>query len=291
MKDVKVKVSFNIRDEIIRELEQNPNSEEQIVKKLMKIYSESRYKNSICTQFINILSGIEMNDDDAKIHYEKIIEHRNEMEMALGRKVDFRVGMFDYFSSRKPKLQNPKLIELKEYEYKNNLIMIDELTGLYNRRFLFDYLDKEYNRSSRKNLNFSIAFLDIDDFKKVNDTYGHRVGDKVLKEFSEILKEVVRLEDIPARFGGEEFVLAMPDTDLDNAKLVTKRFMNKVRKNVFTENINLTFSAGIACYPLHGKKIEEIIEKADQALYYSKKDGKNKISIIDTKVEILEKVV
>jgi diguanylate cyclase (GGDEF)-like protein len=290
MKDVKVKVSFNIRDEIIKELELNPSCEEQIIKKMADIYSE-KYKDNIYMQFINILSGIEMSNDEAKTHFDNIIEHRNEMEMALGRKVDFRVGMFDYFLIKKHKFQNPKLIELKEYEYKNNLIMIDELTGLYNRRFLFDYLDKEYNRSSRKNLNFSIAFIDLDDFKKINDTYGHNIGDRILKEFSEILKDVIRLEDIPARFGGEEFVLAMPDTDLNNAKLVTKRLIAKIRKNVFSNNINLTFSAGIACYPEHGDKVEEIIEKADQALYYSKRDGKNKISIINCNEEILEKVL
>lgn len=157
----------------------------------------------------------------------------------------------------------------------------DETTGLYNKRFFRQTLQAELRRSDRYTQPCSLLAFDIDDFKKINDTYGHPQGDRVLKELSECILGCLRDGiDIAARTGGEEFHVILPATDPDRALKVGERIVATVRQNRFTgfpDNRRVTISTGTATYPAHAREEAELISLADKALYLAKSKGKDRI--------------
>jgi len=172
-------------------------------------------------------------------------------------------------------------LEIKKvllYETVEELAITDGLTGLYTRRYFFERFDEELQRSKRHGLKFSFLMIDIDDFKKCNDTYGHLVGDVVLKDTAHIAKGSTREIDLVARYGGEEFSLILPETDRAGAMLVANRIRKRVEENIFKaydEKLKITVSIGLAVYPDDSGEAPDLIEKADKALYAAKSSGKN----------------
>jgi diguanylate cyclase (GGDEF)-like protein len=169
----------------------------------------------------------------------------------------------------------------------NNLLSelsnTDSLTGLYNRRYLIEFLEREVPRAERTNENFSLLILDIDHFKKVNDTYGHQSGDVVLKVIAEVAKGNLRNYDIAARYGGEEFVVVLPNTPLSEASIVAERLRESVQALLFPapmDALTTTVSIGVAAFPsTQVNSIETLLEKADDALYRAKHAGRNKVEL------------
>ncbi len=162
----------------------------------------------------------------------------------------------------------------------------DPLTGLYNRRIFEDLLRYEISRASRKGYHFSLILIDLDNFKYINDTYGHNTGDIVLKSVADILESSIRDGDLVARIGGDEFVIMLSETRLEEGVKVAER----VRKNL-SENrvclldgsfISVSASFGVVEYPTHGKTKEELLIVVDNALYRAKELGKNKVYIPTT---------
>jgi diguanylate cyclase (GGDEF)-like protein len=154
----------------------------------------------------------------------------------------------------------------------------DGLTGLFNHRKFQEELADEFKRMKRFAEPISLVLADIDYFKKVNDTYGHPVGDLVLKGVASVIRETIRDIDIPARYGGEEFAVVLPGTSGEGAKNIAERLRRKVKENPFSANgrqIEVSVSIGIATSPSDAKSKEELIEKADQALYYAKHNGRD----------------
>ncbi len=154
----------------------------------------------------------------------------------------------------------------------------DPLTNIYNRRKFSRLLDKEIQRVKRYDRSLSIALLDIDHFKRVNDTYGHDTGDYVLRRIAELIKENIRITDILARYGGEEFVIILPETDVKGASRQIDRMRKKIEKNSFSGVGNLTISAGIAGYT-GGDSCKSVITRADKALYLAKEEGRNRVRV------------
>ncbi len=157
----------------------------------------------------------------------------------------------------------------------------DSLTGLYNRRFLDETLSRELSRAERDKYSVSVVMLDLDHFKMFNDTYGHDVGDMMLKQLGKLLSSQVRAGDIACRFGGEEFVVVMPKASLSVAKQRANDWRAKFESQVLIhggEVLSATLSAGVAVYPLHGTTSDEIIRKADQAMYAAKAAGRNLVN-------------
>lgn len=164
------------------------------------------------------------------------------------------------------------------YETVEELAITDSLTGLYARRYFFERMNEEQSRSKRHNFNFAFLMADIDDFKACNDTYGHMVGDVVLRDVARLIKESVREIDLVARYGGEEFSLVLPETDKKGALMAAERIRKKIEEHVFRaydEKPKITVSIGLAVYPEDSGGATELIEKADKALYDAKKSGKN----------------
>ncbi|MEW6110232.1 MAG: sensor domain-containing diguanylate cyclase [Nitrospirota bacterium] len=154
----------------------------------------------------------------------------------------------------------------------------DGLTGLFNHRLFQEKLSEELKRLNRFSGPTSLLLTDIDYFKRINDTYGHPVGDLVLGDIAKVLRETIRDIDIPARYGGEEFAAILPGTDSEGAKRIAERLRKAVMSTSFTSDgrsFNVTLSIGIATSPSDARSKEELIEKADQALYHAKHNGRN----------------
>jgi diguanylate cyclase (GGDEF)-like protein len=164
------------------------------------------------------------------------------------------------------------------YETVEKMAITDSLTGLYVRRYFSDRLEEELGRSARQGLKFSFIMIDIDDFKKANDTYGHLVGDVILKDVGRIIRESIREIDLACRYGGEEFAAVLPETSKEGAFVVAERIRKHAEDSVFKaydERVKITLSIGVSTYPDDSANQPGLIEAADEALYNAKKSGKN----------------
>ena len=175
--------------------------------------------------------------------------------------------------------ESPVFVTVKNSE---NLIK-DYLTGVYNKRYIDQRFSKEAHRNLKESIPTTVIMADIDSFKKVNDTYGHLVGDMVLKEIAATIQKTIRHVDIPARYGGEEFTIILPETAALNAVTIAERLRTKISEiEVHVDNetiIRPTVSIGISEYPNASEDIKELIDWADKALYVSKENGKNCIHL------------
>ncbi len=265
-----------ITSRIIRGLYSRPAAKDP----LADCFTDAETKESrLFSLFIRLVSDIEMKEEEAEFHYRQIIDHADDLEAKIGRGVGFRVSMLDYLLNINPKLNYPKIMELSRYDSILKLTTIDSLTGLYNRRYFDEQLDKEIHRSFRNGHTFSLVMIDIDNFKKVNDSYGHPLGDEVLKGLSFIIKNHLRSEDVGARYGGEEFIILLPHTDINGAWIFSERLLESVRGYDFPKELKITFSGGISNYPYHSDEQHRLVEIADKGLYLSKMRGKNRISV------------
>jgi len=177
--------------------------------------------------------------------------------------------------------QRTKDLEASQEELKR-LASIDPMTKLYNRRYFSEISEDILNMSKRTNNAFSVIMFDIDDFKNVNDTYGHHIGDKVIIGVADILLENTRKSDIVCRFGGEEYIILLPDTGKEGSMIIAEEIRKRVEKMVIPydndKELQVTISIGIAMVDLkHDTHMETAINKADNALYEAKRSGKNRV--------------
>jgi diguanylate cyclase (GGDEF)-like protein len=160
----------------------------------------------------------------------------------------------------------------------------DALTNLFNRRYLEETLERELARATRESYPLCVIMMDLDYFKDINDTYGHEAGDVVLKTLAETVIKQSRHGDFVCRFGGEEFVLVMPNIGIEKAKERAESLHQTINAlNIPYGHFNLTttISMGIAWYPAHGKTKEELLRAADMAMYSAKNTGRNRVIVFD----------
>jgi len=164
-----------------------------------------------------------------------------------------------------------------------DLALYDKLTNVHNRRYFDERLKTETQKSFSNHTPLSLVMVDIDFFKKVNDTYGHHAGDSVLSKIASLLKNSVRKDDTVARYGGEEFVLVLPGAKLEVTAIIAERIRRLIETTPFEiegGQIPITISMGISNLPAHqAKSEEELVKMADQALYNAKKEGRNRVCI------------
>lgn len=166
------------------------------------------------------------------------------------------------------------------YERLNNFATIDTLTNLYNLRALKQRFEEELARAGRYQNSLVVLFLDLDKFKSVNDTYGHLMGDFVLREISQIIRDSIRTSDIPGRYGGEEFVVIMVNTDAEACMASAKRICAAVREHQFEMNeasIESRISIGLSEFPRDGETMQDLIQSADAAMYTAKRRGGDQV--------------
>jgi diguanylate cyclase (GGDEF)-like protein len=168
-----------------------------------------------------------------------------------------------------------------------DLVVTDDLTKLFNLRYLQRTLDVEIERADRYSLSVSLIFMDLDYFKHVNDMHGHLVGSKLLVELSRLLLKGLRKVDIVARYGGDEFVMVLPQTNVDSAKVIAERLRYSIEKNVFLKSegldLKLTASFGIATYPDHAKSQDDLLRLADEAMYWVKYKTRNDVYVVGSR--------
>ena len=168
-------------------------------------------------------------------------------------------------------------------QHMSELVREDQLTGSLNRRGLDDVFERETARSDRRGTPLCIAMLDLDDFKRLNDTYGHLAGDAALKHLVKIVKETLRSMDVIARFGGEEFLILLPETTVEAASSTMTRLQRELTRHFFlhdNEKVLITFSAGVALR-LPNEDQAELVKRADRAMYQAKQTGKNRVVVAD----------
>ncbi len=174
-----------------------------------------------------------------------------------------------------------KKMQLLNAELKS-LSRIDQLTGLLNRGYWEDCFKSEFERCARYDSECSVLIFDIDHFKNVNDTYGHQAGDQVIRITAQTVNDMLRKTDVAGRYGGEEFVIYLPSTRAENAKVFAERYRETIASTSVTHDdysIEYTVSIGICAFEKSLASHEQWIERADQALYFSKENGRNRTTI------------
>jgi diguanylate cyclase (GGDEF)-like protein len=265
---------------LIRLVEQHDSSDtwnscfQQIINEDQEPYSS----------IIRLLTHLEFEEAEARRHWAAIETQQKRLSDQLDRDVGLQVAALDYFFNVKSELRNPKVIEIGTFLATERNAVTDSLTGLYNRHFFDTSMRREAKRASRYGLTFSLVLLDLDNFKEVNDHYGHQAGDEALRACSDIIRESVREIDVACRYGGEEFAIILPETERAGAFIVSERIRSDVEhlfhdRTIRNGKLELSLSGGVAIFPIDTESEEELLTMADQALYRSKHDGKNRITL------------
>ncbi|MEQ1602367.1 MAG: diguanylate cyclase [Methylophilaceae bacterium] len=244
------------------------------VDRLGSVYDSTGTYQGKIESYADQLSEI---DDIAQINalLENLMQDTNTMQTDIVRSREALLEQRDQVDLSEEKIRKleAELSQLSEQ------VRMDQLTGVFNRRGLDDAFVREIARAQRGGGQLSVVLIDIDNFKRLNDTYGHDVGDSALKHLAKVMKEVVRPTDVVARFGGEEFVILLPDTLLDQAVVTISRLQRALTKQFFlgnNERLLITFSAGVALLKADEEQAVAL-HRADQAMYLAKKSGKNRV--------------
>lgn len=214
----------------------------------------------------------------AKWLWGRIVEHKRDMSARLGREIEVTVASLDFLNGHEHLVEG-SLVLCSEDELAQiaEVALRDGLTGLFDQASFRERLRRELRRAQRYDSPVSVLLVDIDHFKRINDTHGHPVGDRVLADLGELLRVSLRDADIAARYGGEEFALCLPETDPVEAQRLGDRLRDQVKAR-FPDTPRVTISVGVASYPEDGDQTQTLIERADAALYHAKRSGRDRTS-------------
>lgn len=270
-----------IRDAVVNAVHKYAGSDERLIDEVNRIAVETAEKN-VYSIFFNTMTHLDLKPEIAQTCWREILNHRQDMVHKLGREVNLRTVVCDYFCSIDKTFKNPVVVEIHVFENHLNALKFDSLTGLYTRATLEETLRREISRAKRYENDVSLIFFDIDNFKAINDGFGHLAGDMVLKEVSRIIREEIRDEDAAARYGGDEIVLVLPQTGKMAGLILGERIREKVESINFTydgREIHVTLSGGLASYPIDAQNAVQLLKSSDSALYRAKEFGKNNLSV------------
>ena len=270
---------LSIRDQLLDLFEQFSDDDTHLIKELHGLIAKEG--KEVYTFIFQILTNLDLHPDEAEKHWQKIIIHCKDLSIAIGREVNLRTVVCDYFCSINKSLYNAKIIEIHLFEKAARSSTFDNLTGLLNRNAFDETLTREISRAKRHDSNLTLLFLDLDDFKIINDTLGHLAGDEVLKKVSQLIMNAKRSEDIAARYGGEEITILMPETSKADGWLTGERIRKIVEgATIYYEgkSIKMTLSGGLASFPIDAGDDLTLLKNADLAMYRAKSFGKNNIS-------------
>lgn len=276
MKTVLDPVSF--RQSLLQLLEAEPRDEEHLI---LEFERQKQEGYPLYSSILYILTHLSFTEAEGQRHWKRIRAHRERLHKKLGRDVGLRVALLDYFVNLNRELKNPKVIEISIYERTARSAITDGLTGLYNHAYFVHGLRREVQRARRQGLKLSVVMLDLDDFKKLNDSRGHLEGDRVLMKAASLVTESLREIDIAARYGGEEFAVILPDTPRAGAFVVADRIRSRIHEHFRRKrgSFPVTISGGVATFPDDGSDPDTLVKRADEGLYMSKADGKNRIAL------------
>ena len=239
---------------------------------------EKKYKNRLYYHILLSLTHKSFNEKESKNLFEAILKHKKSLDEILNRDVGISVATLDYLQNIKKLFHYPTIVEESTSDFLTDSTTKDGLTNLYVRDVLDIFLRKEIDNAKRQNSYVSFMLIDIDDFKKVNDTYGNKKGDEVLEKIGKILNNSSRKMDFAARYGGEELCLVLPNTKSDKAYEIATRIREKIKSFIF-DDFFVTVSIGISQSDENINDEIKLIRKADKALYKAKENGKDQVVI------------
>ncbi|HPJ39176.1 MAG TPA: GGDEF domain-containing protein [Spirochaetota bacterium] len=220
-----------------------------------------------------------LHEAEAEIVWQEILKNKSNMESLLGRNISIKTALVDYFTRE-------RIYEKITIFIKDNMInafdtaMRDSLTGLYSHAVIHAELEKEFQSSRRYNVDLSVVFIDIDDFKRYNDSFGHIAGDRILRLVAATLKENLRTTDKIGRYGGEEFLIVLPHTNRENAFTIAHKLLQSIQTSTAGNSAipqGVTVSIGISQLSESMQDGHDLIKNADINMYRAKKEGKNRI--------------
>jgi diguanylate cyclase (GGDEF)-like protein len=236
-----------------------------------------------------VLMDLQLEVAEAKQRWLAILKHRLLLSEVLARKFGLLSASCDYLSCQSHYLKFPKLTEISAHNQITAEAHCDSLTGLLNKNSFKFVLNEQMKLAQNSGDILTVLFADIDDFKQINDSYGHGVGDKVFQHLGKLIQKVCRKSDFAFRYGGDEFVIVMPNTDSADGLLLAKRLHRTVLLNPLhniVPDVGLTISCGVASFPCHAKNGEDLLLFADRAMYQAKNTGKNKVCLYDAGVQL-----
>ncbi len=269
----------SIRNQLLDYFEQFADDDARLIEELRALIAQ--LGKGVYTYIFQILTNLDLPPAEAELHWTRIIAHSRNLSAAMGREVNLRTAVCDYFCSINKSLHNPKIIEIHLFEKTAKSSTFDALTGLLNRNAFDEMLSREISRAKRHESNLTLLFLDLDDFKRVNDTMGHVAGDAVLKKVAQVIMEEKRSEDFGARYGGEEMAILLPETSKADGWIIGERVRQRLEETEIRyegKSIKVTLSGGLASFPIDADDGLRLLKNADKAMYRAKSFGKNNIS-------------
>ena len=262
-------------ENLLHSEETHPGADEKLWEEL-----ERRHGDELPRAVLYLLTRKEFDAEAAHRHWLGILAHRRQLRQALGRDVGLRASLCDYFINIQPDFKKPLLVERDLLDQREQNALVDELTGLFNRRFFNSVLAKQVATAQRFGQTFSLLMLDVDRFKLYNDTHGHLAGDRALADMARLLQLGARDIDYVVRYGGEEFVVILPQANKEQALTVAERHRWAIRQHPFPGEESqpgghLTVSLGVATYPVDARDARSLVAQADLALYQAKRHGRD----------------
>lgn len=274
---------MEIQEKLKVYLDRYAEDKEKLFQALDKLLLENEQK--ICPVITHVLRNPHPSDDRYDSLWCDVITRYCSLETCGHDASSFQAAICEYFNTTPENFENILVVDLEKYEQTVTHSRVDSLTGLYNKRIYQEMLNREFARTMRHGNDLSIIFFDLDDFKQVNDQFGHLVGDLVLKAVAGVISENRRQEDIVARYGGEEIVLLLPETGKQKAHVIGERIRKAVenlRVNHEGLTVQVTLSGGLASFPYDSTTVENLQVDADNALFRAKKAGKNQIFLFSS---------
>lgn len=265
--------------EILLNYKLNAESDDIFIRRVSQL--QASVGPIVYSTVLKLLAGIDIHQENSQDHWNKAQTHRLDMMQRLGRNVDITTALSDYLQTTTDFLDHPRLIETAQYENVIQDSIRDKLTGLYNRHYFDEAYSQQASLAIRYRIDFTLLFMDIDNFKDINDTYGHLAGDEALRQVATIINQERRNSDIAARFGGEEFILLLTHTDNVSGFVFAERLRKAIEETRViyrSQSFKLTVSGGLASFPFNSKDPERLLEMADSAVYLAKGAGKNRVS-------------
>lgn len=254
------------------------NIESIIRHKKVRERFEKKYGEKLYSEILLVLTHERYELEEAKLIWNKINLHLDNLTNRLDRNPGIAVATLDYLSNFHNSLSSPVLIQEDKSSFMSETTTRDDLTQLYLKSVFNFALKKELEKSFRTKKKLSLLMIDIDDFKQVNDNYGHLAGDEALRTIGELININIRNMDIAARYGGEELAIIVPESTSNDAVLLAQRIREKISKIEFA-SFSVTVSIGICHSSLDIRDINDIISRADKALYDAKLSGKNRVVV------------